>query len=149
MKDRPSALRALSALIESLPDEITVIVKNGQTQARLVLPPADPSLALGRVHLAQPFRHTPDYRHVNWHGHVFRFSKTQGAVVELLDMCRNSGEPEIHQSIILEKVGSEATRLTELFRRGDGARAWGLLIVQGSIPGHYCLADRPPAEGQP
>jgi hypothetical protein len=50
----------------------------------------------------------------------------------------------VDQSTILQQVGSQGTRLSELFRRGDGLRAWGLLVVQDEdVPGGYRLADCP------
>jgi hypothetical protein len=91
-----------------------------------------------------PWRHSPDYREVHWHGHRFRFSKTQASVVELLDQARRGEEPAVDQRAILQAVGSDGSRLSDLFRRGDGLRAWGLLIVAGDIAGSYRLADRPP-----
>lgn len=90
------------------------------------------------------FRHCPAYRSVSWFGNVFHFSKTQGLVVEVLDLARRDGEPDVHQSEILRRVGSDATRLSDLFRRDDGYRAWGKFIVQGELPGSYRIADAPP-----
>jgi hypothetical protein len=96
---------------------------------------------------ATPTRWRPsrDYREVHWHGHFFRFSKAQAAVVELLDQARLQGNPGVDQGLILRQIGSDAGRLIDLFRRGDGARAWNLLIVQDpDQPGAYRLADQPP-----
>lgn len=90
--------------------------------------------------------HSPDYREVRWHKHVFRFSKSRAGVVELLDMARDSGTPCVQQAVLLREIDSDATRLSDLFRTGDGLKAWGTLIVQGDEPGTYRLADRPPEE---
>lgn len=87
----------------------------------------------------EAFRHSKDFRGVNWNGNRFQLSKTQAAAIEALYLAHQEGVAEVHQEELLRKIGSSTTRLTELFRRGDGARAWGTLIVQGETPGTYRL----------
>lgn len=130
---------------EVFPDSINVEILvhfHGGKATRIRVPKCNqPAAATPKVVV---FRHDATYRDVFWHGHRFKFSKTQAAVVELLHLAKKDGHPDVDQGVIIQQIGSEAGRLIELFRRGDGARAWGLLIVQGDTPGSYRLADRPP-----
>lgn len=82
------------------------------------------------------WEHTPDYRAILWEGQRFCLSKRQGDVIGRL----HAAGREIHQETIIAAVGSFAGRLAELFRTGDGKRAWGTLVVPGKLPGTYRLA---------
>lgn len=118
----------------------------GRKSTRIAVPsstPRPPTLLNGR---ASCWRHSPDYRDVHWHGHRFQFSKTQAAVVEILDQAKREGVFSVPQNTIIQQIGSQAPRLSEVFRKGrDGNRAWGLLIVQDpDLPCNYRLADHPP-----
>jgi hypothetical protein len=129
---RQVAIRVVDGALAGL--VVTELTHNGR--------PAPPAEQAPATH----WRYSPDYRKVWWHGHHFRFTVLQAAVVEHLAIAREGGLPEVHQWEILKAVGSECTRLSDLFKRGDAARAWQFLIVQGDAPGTYRLADEPPEQ---
>lgn len=116
--------------------EVRLLLKTLLRRKRRRRPPPQESIAA-------PFRFSADFREVHWHGQLFRFSKTQAAIVELLHQAKKADTPDVQQAALLEQAGSQSMRLTELFRRGDGARAWGLFIIQGDEPGSYRLAESP------
>ncbi len=123
------------------------LVRRESGRKKTAAPPSAVEAGFARVPappVSPPFRHTRDYREVHWHGMRFRFSKTQAAAVEALDVARKMGEVELPQEEVLERISSDSLRLSDLFRRGDGYRAWGLLIVPGSMGGMFRLADAPP-----
>ena len=85
-------------------------------------------------------QHSDDYRSVDWFGQFYQFSPTQGAIVAILWRHWENGVPEVSQDYLLEAVGSEANRLTDLFRGGRGRHpAWGTMIQPGSTRGTYRL----------
>lgn len=96
-----------------------------------------------------PWWNSADFRQVIWFNQAFEFSVQQADTVKLLHEAREGSQPAVHQSVILREIGTEATRLSEVFRKGEGAKAWGVLIVKDDmLPGCYRLANRP-TEGPP
>jgi hypothetical protein len=83
--------------------------------------------------------HSPDFRSVNYHGHLFRFSATQAPVVKMLWEAHGNGAPDVGQQLLLEEAGSTCNRLLDLFKRSP---AWGSLIVAGEERGTFRLATR-------
>ena len=83
--------------------------------------------------------HSPDFRSVNYYGHLFRFSATQAPVVKMLWEASKDGSPDVGQHTLLETAGSTSNRLVDLFKRSP---AWGSLIVAGEQRGTFRLATR-------
>ncbi len=87
----------------------------------------------------------PDWSAVYWPAiqrspFYFRGQRQRDIIRELWQ-ARERGRPYVHQSALLRAVGSNGTRLVELFRQGAGYHpAWGKLIVQGPVPGSYGFA---------
>lgn len=74
---------------------------------------------------------------VAWRSEQFDFTPPQGAVVELLFDAWKNRTPFLHQSAVLERIGSGASELRDLFRNH---RAWGRFIVSGPIRGTFGLS---------
>lgn len=85
-------------------------------------------------------RHSDDFRSVHWHGIDYSFTATQAACVRVLWEAMENGTPEVGKDTILEKAGSETSRLDDIFRNSP---AWGTMIVSGSRRGTKRLADPP------
>lgn len=86
-------------------------------------------------------RHLSDFRQVYWPGlGTFTLSETQAQVVRILWTAWQAGEAELVQATVLERSGSGATRLADLFR---GHPAWGTLIRWRGQTGLYRLPVLP------
>ncbi len=83
--------------------------------------------------------HSDDFRFVQWFGETYRFTATQAACVRILWENWERGTPEVGETILLEKAGSEGNRLRDVFRKGQHP-AWEKLIVPGSTKGSWRLA---------
>ncbi|HEV3143771.1 MAG TPA: hypothetical protein VGZ47_07815 [Gemmataceae bacterium] len=85
---------------------------------------------------------SPDFRTYKDGATVYRFSGQQAAVIRLLWERRRAGHPEVGDQEILEKIGSSATRLRNVFKSPQGMHAaWGTLIVRTSEKGVCKLAN--------
>lgn len=84
--------------------------------------------------------HSNDFRSVHWFGVQYSFTASQAAVVKLLWEADENDTPEMSQQAILEEIGSDCQRLSDLFKRHA---AWGVMIVQGETAGSYRLANEP------
>lgn len=82
--------------------------------------------------------HSPDFRSVNFYGHLYRFSPTQAAIVAELWRAWEEGNPEIGQAALLEAADAASRSLRDVFRRSP---AWGVLILAGEGPGTFRLAS--------
>jgi hypothetical protein len=100
-------------------------------------PPAPPGKEMPPNSDSLRFRHGPDYRDCTWNGKRYTFSTMQAACVQVLWEERDKGTLELSQQYILEKAGSEAERLKDVFK---GSEAWTTMIVKGSTHGSYGLA---------
>lgn len=82
----------------------------------------------------------PDGSAVSWPG-LGRFyfnDPVQRGIVRELWQAWQRGRPWVNQSALLRMVGSGATRLSELFRQGNGyLPLWGTLIVRAPVAGAY------------
>ncbi len=81
----------------------------------------------------------PDYRDVLWHGANHKFTATQAAVVKVLWEAYTNETPDVGQETLLEKAGSDAKRLSDLFK---GHAAWDTMIVEGTTRGTRRLAPQ-------
>jgi hypothetical protein len=92
---------------------------------------------------AQPLtRHSTDFRSVHWYGIDYQFTPTQAACVKVLWEAWINGTPDVGQETILDKAGSQCSRLDHLFRKsGKMHPAWSRLIISRS-KGSYRLADQ-------
>jgi hypothetical protein len=81
-----------------------------------------------------------NYRCVNWYGKLYHFTELQAKVMEVLFAAWKEGVPDVSQTYLLRKVGSDSSRLHDLFRRSE---AWDRIIVAGEASSTYRLASRP------
>jgi putative restriction endonuclease len=81
-------------------------------------------------------RHSPDFRSVRWFGTLFTFTPVQAACVQILWETWTHDPPEVGQHYILENVGAESTKLSDVFK---GRPAWGTMIRPGSTRGAFRL----------
>ena len=76
-------------------------------------------------HAGDAPKHSPDFRAVHWSGQDYIFSPTQASVVRQLWEAWEDGNGEVGQETLLEKAGSESSRLRDLFKDHP---AWGNVI---------------------
>lgn len=81
---------------------------------------------------------SPDGTTVRWHGERFTFRAMQARAVRILWDAMEADTPDIRQDSILEEIGSESRRLSDVFR---GSPAWGKVIVPGERGGTFRIAD--------
>ena len=85
-----------------------------------------------------------------WFGESHTFTATQAAAVKLLWEAWEASTPELGQRHILDSIGSESHRLSDIFRnpaqrRGKREKgkpyhpAWGTMIDKGTTEGSYRL----------
>ncbi len=86
------------------------------------------------------FRHSPDFRCVYFNGDTYTLSPRQAAVIEALTEGAERQLPDLSAEYLLDRAGSEAHRLVDLFRHQP---AWGRLLKPGERRGTYRLAVRP------
>jgi hypothetical protein len=86
--------------------------------------------------------HTADFRSCRYGTQAYSFTATQARIVEALyeAWCRNT--PAVSQDYLLERSGSLALRLLDVFRSNP---AWRTLILPGKRKGTYQLALPPRA----
>ena len=89
-------------------------------------------------------RHSIDFRSVNWYGTHYSFTGTQAPCVRLLWQAMEDDVHELGQEALLEAAGSEAARLSDVFKDSP---AWNTRIIPGNCRGTYRLAE--PPEGPP
>jgi hypothetical protein len=94
--------------------------------------------AIGSVSPESNCRHSRDFRSVVWYGTSYSFTSTQAPAVKILWEAWSNGTPEVGQLSILESIGSESRRLSDLFANSP---AWKTMIVDGKTKGAYCLSD--------
>ena len=70
--------------------------------------------------------HSADFSSVRWHGETYSFTPTQKSAVKLLWQAWKNRTPDLGQDYILEEIGSDSTRLRDLFK---GHPAWNKMIV--------------------
>ena len=88
-----------------------------------------------------PDTHSQDYTSVRHRGQSYSFTKTQAKVVKVLFEEQEKGCPAVGQESLLEKCGSEGSRLRDVFKGKDGTHpAWQKMIVRGSKKGTFMLA---------
>ncbi len=88
----------------------------------------------------RPCRHSADFASVAWRGKTFSFTGSQSVVVRELWRAWSRETPELRQETLLAAAGSDAGRLSDLFK---GHPAWNVLIVPGASRGTFRLADLP------
>ena len=76
----------------------------------------------------ESFRFTPDFRCVWLRGKTFTLSGREADVIQMLWECRQQGTPDLSQAHVLSKLGSESSRLRDLF---EDRKAWYALIAKG------------------
>ena len=84
--------------------------------------------------------HSPDFRSVRWFGKGYSFSAIQSDAVEVLWEAWENATPEVGQSYILQKIGSDCDHLKDVFKRHE---AWGTMIQPGPKRGAFRLAEIP------
>ena len=84
-------------------------------------------------------KHSDDYRSVTLRDQNFSFTPFQAHAVNILHENAKRQAPEVSQHTLLEAIGSSQKRLSRIFNRGDGKRAWGTLIVSGKTQGTFRL----------
>jgi hypothetical protein len=89
----------------------------------------------------KPCRHGPDFASVRWQGKPYQFSTLQSAAVRILWEAWENGTPDVRQETILTEIGSDANKLSDVFRDNP---AWGSMIVPGGFRGTFRLAEAPP-----
>ena len=95
----------------------------------------------GSEKITEEFKHSPDYRSVAWQGRFFSFTPNQAAIVEALHGAFENKTPEVAGATLLERAAeSRASRVRDVFKTGDGKKAWGSLIKRGRTKGTYRLA---------
>lgn len=78
------------------------------------------------------FRHSPDYRSVEWRGERFAFTSRQAQAIEILHREHVNGTPEVGHAYILESMDLLCSRLRDVFKHSE---AWGTLVVAGKRRG--------------
>jgi len=75
--------------------------------------------------------HSDDFHCVRWYGQEYVFSHQQAAVVKPLWDAWEKDTPDLGKDYLLEKAGSETSRLRNVFKEKDGMHpAWGTMIVE-------------------
>jgi len=93
------------------------------------------------VHALKPCRHGKDFAVVIWFGQRHPFSPAQGAAVKVLWEAWEDGICDVRQETILDAIGSDTRRLSNLFKDHP---AWGTMIVPSKdTKGAYRLAESP------
>ncbi len=82
------------------------------------------------------FKHSEDYISITFNDQTFTLTSRQAQVVQILHEAHKNELPDVGQHHILEKLGSQSSRLRDTFKRSD---LWGTLIVQGKKSGTYRL----------
>lgn len=100
-------------------------------------------LAAKIVRALKPTSHGPDFASVLWHGTNYYFTASQSKVVELLWQARKRRSPALRQEYILETIGSDCSRLCDLFKEHP---AWNVMIVAGPVRGTFQLKADAPAD---
>ena len=88
--------------------------------------------------LGQSARHSQDYRSVHWFGTDYSFTPYQAACIKILWEAWRNGTPDVGVETILEKAGSESSRLVDVFKNNN---AWQKMIVSGKTKGSYRLKE--------
>lgn len=83
---------------------------------------------------------SPDGVTMQWGDQAFTFTPYQTAAIELLYAAYRAGRPDLRGDYILERIGSNGTRLCDVFKRSP---AWGTLVKPGERKGTYRIADPP------
>lgn len=97
-------------------------------------------------------RHSEDFSSVVWFGSEYSFTKTQAACVRVLWEAWEQKTPDLKEETILERAGSEGSRLRDVFKSKGGMHAaWGTMIVPAG-KGRFRLKEpeepAPPAKPQ-
>ena len=96
----------------------------------------DPAAGAGTPSAVTYFLLAEDGRSAVLHGINYTLTSQQAQVVELLFNARNAGTPELSHEHLLERIGSKARTLRDVFKNSD---AWATLVVKGSKRGLYRL----------
>ena len=83
------------------------------------------------------FKHSRDYRSINKDGQDYTLTTNQAIVIDLLHENYKQGTPDISQTFILDTIGTNTTRLRDVFK--DNPEAWNNLVAQGKRKGLYRL----------
>lgn len=93
--------------------------------------------------LSQDCRHSEDFRSVKWFDETFEFTNMQAIVVEMLWKAAEDATPALSETFLLERAGSDGSRLRDLFRSsGIPHPAWETLIVPGEKSGTRKLSPK-------
>jgi hypothetical protein len=84
--------------------------------------------------------HSEDFRGARWYGTDYTFTPYQAACVKVLWAAWESGSPVLSQSTILDRAGSDGSKLRDVFDKGKHP-AWETMIVAAERKGAYRLAE--------
>lgn len=79
----------------------------------------------------------PDFRSVRNKGVLYSLRPSQASCVQILYEAYLKETPEVSGDYILEKIGYNSKRLSDLFKKHP---AWGTLIIPGRTKGTYQLS---------
>jgi hypothetical protein len=68
------------------------------------------------------FRHSRDYRHIHLHGDDFALTTLHANIVRVLHEAFLAGEPWMHGKAILERAGSDQTKLGDALKSREDWR---------------------------
>jgi hypothetical protein len=87
-----------------------------------------------------PNKYSEDFSSVIWNGEFYEFTHGQAAAVKILWRNWENETPVVSETTILDKSGSTADRLSDVFDKGKNP-AWGPMIVPGSRKGTFRLVE--------
>jgi hypothetical protein len=99
--------------------------------------PSDPASAGDPTHQRGGFTHSDDYRSVTLRGVRISLTSKQAQVIQILHKAYESGNPEVGNATVLEKLETGSSRLRDTFR--SNPKAWAVLVRQGGTKGSYRL----------